>query len=272
MSAIEDWSIQPYAEVAVRRCVDGSVEEGLDLVAEEVPVALEYNGISHAVMLASPLHLEDFAIGFSLTEGIVQRRSEIYECEVLKEPVGMRVVMRISAERFAGLKERRRSLAGRTGCGLCGTESLEHAVRTPPAVTSDITLASSALYLALQRMQEQQLLQQKTGAVHAAAWISLSGQVGTLREDVGRHNALDKVIGALAGMDIDASQGAIIVTSRASYEMVQKTASAGIGLMAAISAPTALAVRLAQQCNVTLIGFARGNRHVIYTHPHRINN
>lgn len=270
MNAIADWQVRPLAEVAVRRCADDRVEDGWDFVAEEVPVALEYNGISHAVMLASPQHLEDFAIGFTLTEGIVRQRSEIYECEVLKEPSGMRVAIRIANERFAGLKERRRSLAGRTGCGLCGTESLAHAVRMPAAVTSEVAFASATLHSALQRMQEQQFLQQKTGAVHAAAWVSPSGEIGLVREDVGRHNALDKLIGALAALDADASQGAIIVTSRASYEMVQKAASAGVGLMAAISAPTALAVRLAQQCNMTLIGFARENRHVIYTHPHRI--
>jgi len=271
MNVAVDWSVPPFTEIAVRRHTTDGMEEGRDFVAEEAPVALEYNGISHAVMLASPEYLEEFAIGFSLSEGIVARRSEIYECEVFQEPFGMRVAIRIANERFAALKERRRSLAGRTGCGLCGTESLAHAIRTPPAVTGEAAFAPATLHLALQRMQEQQFLQQKTGAVHAAAWIAPNGDIGLLREDVGRHNALDKLIGALVESGIDAAQGALIVTSRASYEMVQKAASAGVGLMAAISAPTALAVRLARQCNMTLVGFMRENRHVIYTHPHRIS-
>jgi FdhD protein len=270
MNALVDTELRTLAEVAVQRRVGERREELLDYVAEEVPVALEYNGISHAVMLATPDDLEDFAIGFTLTEGIAQRRDEIYDCEVLQDPLGVRVALRISAERFAGLKERRRSLAGRTGCGLCGTESLAQAVRVPPMLRDDTSFGAGMLYRALEAMQAQQALQQRTGATHAAAWISAAGELGPLREDVGRHNALDKLVGALARSRLIGTGGAAIVTSRASYEMVQKAAVAGIGLMAAISAPTALAVRLAEQCNMTLVGFMREGRHVVYSHPHRL--
>ena len=266
-------SIDRYATLAQVEVVKWGGAGGqrcIDNVAEEVPVALEYNGISHAVMLASPADLEDFALGFSLTEGIVECRDEIYECETTPGEDGIRVALRISAARFAALKEKRRNLTGRTGCGLCGTESLQHAIRTPSPVMSGAVFSAQTLHEALIDMQRKQDLQLRTGATHAAAWVGPDGGIHALREDVGRHNALDKLIGCMAAQDIDFGAGAALVTSRASYEMVQKAALAGIGIMVAVSAPTALAVRLAEECGLTLIGFMREQGHVVYTHPDRL--
>ena len=259
------------AAVAVERWRDGQWESRQDIVAEEVPVALEYNGISHAVMMATPADLEDFALGFSLTEGILRDPRELYECEVVPGVEGIQVQMRIATERFVALKEQRRNLTGRTGCGLCGAETLAQAVRHPSAVGSQgLRFSASTVHAALDAMQLQQQLQQVTGASHAAAWLAGDGRVLLVREDVGRHNALDKLIGALTQAGHDLSTGAVIITSRASYEMVQKAATVGIAFMAAISAPTALAIRLAQETGITLIGFVRRQGHVVYAGAQRL--
>jgi len=241
-----------------------------DEVAAEVPVALEYNGISHVVMLASPHDLEDFALGFSLTEEVLSEPAEIYECEVVPTEDGILVRMRISAERFAGLKDMRRNLTGRTGCGLCGVETLKQAIRRPPPVKSDALFSASTLNSGMRIMQSLQLMQRHSGATHAAAWLTPDGTVDMVREDVGRHNALDKLIGALAREGRDLSRGAALITSRASYEMVQKAATVGIGFVAAISAPTSLAVRMALETNLTLVGFVREQRHVVYAGKQRL--
>ena len=241
-----------------------------DTVAEEVPVALVYNGISHAVMLATPADLEDFALGFSLTEGIIEVQEEIYGTEIVEVENGIRVEMDIASERFQYLKERRRNLTGRTGCGLCGTDSLSQAVRMPPLVMSNPVFSTEVIHWGFEKMDELQLLKKKTGATHAAAWLDANGNVGLVREDVGRHNALDKLIGALVRQKADRSTGAALVTSRASYEMVQKCGSAGIGMLAAVSAPTALAIQIANEINLTLLGFVRENGHTVYAHPQRL--
>ncbi|RXZ37988.1 formate dehydrogenase accessory sulfurtransferase FdhD [Oxalobacteraceae bacterium CAVE-383] len=243
-----------------------------DNVAEEIPVALEYNGISHAVMMASPADLEDFALGFSLSEGILRDRSELYECELVDGDEGIQVQLRIATERFMKLKEQRRNLTGRTGCGLCGAETLAQAIRHPAPVASEGRFTSAMLHAGFDAMLQRQALQQRTGATHAAAWLNADGEIVLVREDVGRHNALDKLIGALyhAGAGADLSAGAVLITSRASYEMVQKAATVGIGFVAAISAPTALAIRLAQQTDVTLVGFVRKDSHVTYANGHRL--
>ena len=242
-----------------------------DDVAEEVPVALEYNGISHAVMMASPSDLEDFALGFSMSEGILTTADELYECETVEEPAGIRIAMRIASERLASLKERRRSLVGRTGCGLCGAESLAHALRSLPLVRCDMTFDHTMLQAGVRKMQAMQYLQHQTGASHAAAWMTSDGGIDIVREDVGRHNALDKLIGAGYRRRTDFSSGAAIITSRASYELVQKAAAAGIGILAAVSAPTSLAIRLAIETGITLVGFVRQNGHVVYAHPERLS-
>ena len=241
-----------------------------DDVAEEVPVALEYNGISHAVMMASPHDLEDFALGFSLSEGILERRAELYDCDVVPGPDGYRVEMRIAGERFAALKDKRRNLTGRTGCGLCGAETLAQAIRCPQPARGTACFTPAQIHAGMEAMQRSQVLQRSTGATHAAAWMNADGAIELVREDVGRHNALDKLIGAMAAGHLDFAAGAALITSRASYEMVQKSATLGIGLLAAISAPTSLAIRLAEETNVTLLGFTRNQRHVVYAQPHRV--
>lgn len=260
----------------------GNIATLQDSVAEEVPVAMIYNGISHAVMLASPNNFEDFAVGFSLCEGIIRNASDIYSMEVVPQANGVEVQLEIAAECFVNLKERRRNLTGRTGCGLCGAESLQHALRLPELIKpSDATSASSkvrfdiqAIKAALGAMQAHQPLQAMTGATHASAWVSRSGEIRLLREDVGRHNALDKLIGALAVSHRNdpswAEDGFVITTSRASYEMVQKVATVGIPMLVAISAPTGLAVRIAERYGITLVGFARSQQLVIYSGGARI--
>jgi len=241
-----------------------------DWVAEEVPVALEFNGISHAVMLATPLDLEDFALGFSLGEGILDAAHELYAVEIAPSDLGITVRLQVSSAAFARLKQRRRTIAGRTGCGLCGTESLAHVSRELPVLGDAVALERQAIARAMSQFQSLQTLQQATGAVHAAAWCSAEGEVLWLREDVGRHNALDKLIGALASNDVDASAGFIAVTSRASFEMVQKTAMAGVPLLAAVSAPTSFAVATAERARLTLVGFARKDDLAVYSHPGRV--
>jgi FdhD protein len=241
-----------------------------DWVADEVPVALEYNGVSHAVMLATPLDLEDFALGFSLSEGILSAPHELYSVEEERSEMGITLHLQVASGPFARLKERRRTLTGRTGCGLCGTESLEHVARNLPVLSDGAPWRREAISRAMSQFCQFQTLQQATGAVHAAAWCSAEGEVVWLREDVGRHNALDKLIGALATNDVDASAGFIAITSRASFEMVQKAAMAGVSLLAAVSAPTSFAVATAQGARQTLVGFARKQDLVVYCHPERL--
>jgi FdhD protein len=271
IEALEDVQYPVQRARMVARWHDGSVLQAIDQVIEEVPVAMVYNGISHAVMLASPTSLKPFGLGFSLSEGIVRDRSELYDLEVVPDCHGIALQMTISAERFAGLKERRRSLAGRTGCGLCGTESLEQVQRHPKVTTQNLKISRVVLQKALDALPSMQLLQASTGAVHAAAWANREGDLMWVEEDIGRHNALDKLVGKLALEGIAPQEGFALVTSRASYEMAQKAATAGIELLAAVSAPTGLAIDLAEEAGLTLIGFARQRSHVVYTHPHRLD-
>ena len=263
---------ETLAEVSVLRCRDGQRTVSADVLAVEVPVALEYNGISHVVMLASPNDLEDFALGFSLTEGIIAQPSELYDVEVERRDDGLLVHLQIASERFVALKARRRNMTGRTGCGLCGTEALDQVRRVVEPVTHRQHFADHQLMAGMRAMQALQPLQQQSGATHAAAWMDAQGQVVLVREDVGRHNALDKLIGALVTRQTDLRTGALLITSRASYEMVQKAAIMHIGLIAAISAPTSFAVSLAESTGVTLIGFMRDHSYVIYTHPERLES
>lgn len=257
-------------EVSVLRCRDGELSESQDLLAVEEPVGLEFNGISHAVMLASPADLEDFALGFSLSEGIIADASELYDCEVEQRPDGRLVHIEIASERFVKLKERRRNMTGRTGCGLCGTEALDQVSRGVKLVTHRHTVDPLMLTAGMRSMQALQPMQQQSGATHAAAWVNAAGELVCVREDVGRHNALDKLIGALAKQKTDFSNGALLLTSRASYEMVQKAAMMGVGVIAAISAPTSFAVELAEQSGVTLLGFMRDASYVVYANAERL--
>ncbi|QXP83939.1 formate dehydrogenase accessory sulfurtransferase FdhD [Methylococcus sp. Mc7] len=267
----EDGSRPSHSPVTVKRLRDGIASVETDEVAEEVPVALVYNGVPHVVMLATPLDLEDFAIGFSLTEGIVRSPSEILAVRAHNRSEGIEVRLRITEERFAGLPGKERNLTGRTGCGLCGSATLQQAVRHPAPVGAGAGVSMADLRHAQEELRARQDINLLTGAVHAAAWVVPGKGLVHLREDVGRHNALDKLIGVLAKTRAPRNEGFVLVTSRASYEMVQKCAEAGIGFLAAISAPTGLAVRLALETGLTLVGFVRGEACVVYAHPHRLH-
>jgi FdhD protein len=260
----------PLKQVMVEKCQDGEHVLSADIVAEEVPVALVYNSISHVVMLASPQNLEDFALGFSISEGILQHPSELLDCYVSKVEDGIHIDLHISEDRCNALKEQRRNLIGRSGCGLCGAETLKQVIRNINPVNSCALFSAEQIYAGFAQIQLQQNIQRQTGGTHAAGWLNAQGKVEIVREDVGRHNSLDKLLGALLKSGQDLSSGGVLITSRASYEMVQKSATAGIGFLAAISAPTGLAIRLAEQTRLTLLGFVRPHSHVIYTQPQRI--
>lgn len=241
-----------------------------DDIAEEVPIAFVYNGISHAVMLASPSDLEDFALGFSIAEGIVENKSDVYGIEIIHQTNGIELQIDIASACFQSLKDKRRNLLGRTGCGLCGAENLDQALRLPEKkIAHLLTISESAMIKALQSIEASQTLQKKTGATHACAWVNEGGEIQIVREDVGRHNALDKLIGAIKRRDMT-EQGFVITTSRASYEMVQKTVMLGASMLIAISAPTGLAIRSALKYGVCLVGFARAPEYVIYTFAERV--
>lgn len=254
----------------VFRYQDGIVEHDDDWIASEVPVALSYNGQAHVVMLATPTDLEDFALGFSLSEAIIATPDELETVAIHERLEGIEIDLRVAEARAEAVVLRQRNLSGRSSCGLCGTQQLEDVLRVPARVASAIRIGSDALHRALQSLEAAQPLNQLTGATHAAAWVDGCGELQCVREDVGRHNALDKLIGAITRSQADVGQGFLLLTSRASYEMVQKAASIGIGVIAAVSAPTALSVQLADTCGVTLIGFARDGGHVVYTQSHRI--
>jgi FdhD protein len=257
-------------EVTVDRWVRGSATHTTDRVAEEVPVALLYNGEPHVVMLATPQDLEDLARGFSLSEELVDSPEEIRGIEVRRAPDSAEVRIAIAWERFPELLRRRRNLTGRTGCGLCGTETLEQAVRTQQTVGQGPRVSIGQLHEAIAGLSARQPLNASTGSVHAAAWVVPGNGIEYVREDVGRHNALDKTLGALVKVNADLGAGFMLVTSRASYEMVQKAAAMGVTFLAALSAPTSFAIHHAQRCGMTLVAFARREQHVVYAHGQRL--
>ena len=259
-----------FVRRAIRRWRAGKVAEATDAIAEEVPVALVYNDRPHVVMMATPRDLDDFVLGFSLSEAVIGSAAELESVRTQTLLEGIEVRMRIPGARAEALESRRRNLTGRTSCGLCGAQALEDAVRQPPAVGGGPGIDAEILQRALAQLHDRQPLNVATGATHAAAWAHVDGDVALLREDVGRHNALDKLIGAMATSGTRVEDGFLVVTSRASYEMVQKSATVGITLLAAISAPTALAIHLAEETGMTLVGFARPEGHVIYANPQRI--
>ena len=238
-------------------------------VAEETPIALSYNRLTHAVMMASPSDLEDFAVGFSRSEGIVASAVEIEELEIIRAEAGIECRMWISPALLDRLDERRRSLAGPTGCGLCGLESLAEAVRRPPPVNEGIRVRATDIQSAMTAMPALQTLNNETRAVHAAGFWR-AGDLIAMREDVGRHNALDKLSGALARADHDGSTGMVVMTSRVSLELVQKAAVLGTTILVAVSAPTRRALDVAETAGMTLIGIARSDGFEVFTHPHRI--
>lgn len=236
-----------------------------DCVMDEHPVALVYNGLSHVVMMITPVDLENFAVGFSLSEGIITGRHELYDLEIKQNPMGTEVNMTISARAFTQLKSKKRSLAGRTGCGLCGIESLQQLEIDTPQISHRyqqhwLHLIPSALEI----LPTKQPMTLATGGAHAAAWVTLDGQLLAVFEDVGRHNALDKLLGFLSLNEHDLKTGFVLMTSRASYELVRKCAKLNITLLASISAPTALAISLAEQAGMGLVSFCRGDGFVVY--------
>jgi FdhD protein len=239
-------------------------------VAEERPVALSYNGSTHAVMMATPADLEDFGMGFSITEGIVERADQISSIEVIESELGIEVRMWVDADRQKHLVFRRRAIAGPVGCGLCGIESLEQACPAPHRVNSEQTFPARDLLNAVRALPPLQRLNQETRAVHAAAFWSAATGIAEVREDVGRHNALDKLAGTLIQKSVASASGAILLTSRVSVEMVQKTAMIGAPILVAVSAPTTLAIETAEQAGITLVAVAREDGYEVFTHPDRI--
>lgn len=236
-----------------------------DQVIDEHPVALVYNGLAQVVMLMTPVNLEEFALGFSMSEGILTGRHELYELEITSGSAGTEIAMTVSNRAFEQLKRQKRSLAGRSGCGLCGMESLEQLDLDVSKIQTRYPDQWLALIPdALSQLPEQQTLNQLTGGAHAAAWISTEGRLSAVFEDVGRHNALDKLIGHLSLHNQDFGSGFVLLTSRASYELVRKCARLGIRLLASISAPTALAIDLAHKADMGLVSFCRGEDMVIY--------
>jgi FdhD protein len=240
------------------------------IIPEETPVAFTYNGGTYAVMMATPQDLEDFALGFSLTEGIVAAPADILQLEVVEQAAGIELRMWLGETNAAALSERRRHLAGPTGCGLCGIESLDEAVRPVARVGAGRTFAPSDIMAAVEALAPRQELNLLTRAVHAAAFWQPDAGLVAVREDVGRHNALDKLCGMLAHESIAADTGLVLLTSRVSVEMVQKAAAIGAPVIVAVSAPTALAVRTAEAAGITLVAVARSDGFEIFTHKHRI--
>jgi FdhD protein len=240
------------------------------LVPEERGVALTYGGSTYAVMMATPADLEDFGIGFSVTEGIVQKADEIRSLDLVENDFGIEVRMWLNSDRSETLVARRRAIVGPVGCGLCGIESLEQACILPRQVTSRSKFGARDLLNAMGALRPLQRLNEKTRAVHAAAFWLTSRRMGPVREDVGRHNALDKLAGALVRDNVSCGSGAVLLTSRVSVEMVQKTAMIGAPVLVAVSAPTTLAIETAERAGITLVAIAREDGYEIFTHPDRI--
>ncbi len=260
----------PASSVARIAYTGDAATRGVRPIPEETPIAFTYNRSAYAVMMATPADLEDFALGFSLTEGVARSAHDIEELEVVPSEQGIELRMWLPAERLEAISQRQRRLAGPSGCGLCGLESLADAIRTLPRITAGARFDAAVIHTAMAALPAAQKLNQQTHAVHAAGfWHSHRGLVAT-REDVGRHNALDKLAGALAKDGVAAGEGVLLLSSRISVEMVQKAAMLGAPVVVAVSAPTALAVRLADTAGITLIGIARADGFELFTHPERV--
>jgi len=257
--------VRPFTRLAD----DGTHAQDASVV-EEVPVAFVYNGRTHAVMMATPADLEDLAVGFTLSEQIAARAADITRVTVEAHSRGIELNITIPQDAADLLLARARALSGRTGCGLCGVEAIDDAVRRPPTVSSRLAITSEVLWRAAADLDASQPLNEDAHALHAAAWADAAGHVHVAREDVGRHNALDKVLGALARRGTDARAGFLLVTSRASFEIVQKAAILGVPLLAAVSRPTGLAIRMADAAGVCLVGLLRGRTANVYTHAERV--
>lgn len=258
-----------FVERAIVRHRGASSTPAFDHVAEEIPVALVFNGISHVVMMATPRDLEAFAHGFALTEGVVASAAAIFDCEVFLREDSAEVAITIAQEDFVRLKDRRRALTGRSGCGVCGIDSLEMLDLRPEALPPALIKVDlrQALARAADGLRAHQALMQATGGVHAAAWCTPEGEIVHVFEDIGRHNGLDKLIGHLAMQGTDLRRGFVFLSSRGSYELARKAARMGIPLLATISAPSSLAIRIATEAGMKLVGFCRQDAFVDYT-PH----
>ncbi|MBV9558410.1 MAG: formate dehydrogenase accessory sulfurtransferase FdhD [Pseudolabrys sp.] len=250
----------------------GAQESGERTIPEETAIAFTYNGSSYAVMMATPQDLHDFAVGFTLTEGIAQSADEIESFEIIAQDIGVELRMRLIDARASALAERRRYLAGPTGCGLCGIESLEEAMRTSRNIHDDARFTPQDIMDALSAIESQQVLNKLSRAVHAAAFYRPGAGLIAVREDVGRHNALDKLAGAIARRGETGAKGFVVMTSRVSVELIQKSAMIGVPMLAAVSAPTALAVRTAEAAGMTLVAVARSDGFEIFTHPQRVRD
>ncbi len=261
---------EPTATVACSIWRRHGAADGTRTVPEETAIAFTYEGGSYAVMMATPQNLEDFAVGFSVTEGLAASLADIRQLDIVEHAAGIELRMWLTEPRAAALTERRRHLAGPTGCGLCGIESLDEAVRTPARVRQGDTFTPAEIMRALEALAPRQELNRQTRAVHAAAFWQPGTGLVAVREDVGRHNALDKLVGALTRDRVPGHSGMVLLTSRVSVEMVQKTAAVGAPLLVAVSAPTALALRTAETAGITLVAVARGDGFEIFTHPQRI--
>jgi FdhD protein len=261
---------EPTATVACSIWRRHGTADGTRIIPEETAIAFTYEGGSYAVMMATPQNLEDFAVGFSVTEGLAASAADIRQLDIVEHAAGIELRMWLAEPRAAALSERRRHLAGPTGCGLCGIESLDEAVRTPPRVRQGDTFTPAEIMRALEVLAPRQEINRQTRAVHAAAFWQPGAGLLAVREDVGRHNALDKLVGALTRDRVPGHSGMVLLTSRVSVEMVQKTAAVGAPLLVAVSAPTALALRTAETAGITLVAVARGDGFEIFTHPQRI--
>lgn len=260
----------PLLEHRARQWLDGRMTDRAEHLIEETPVVLVYNQIPHVVMMATPQDLEDFILGFSLTEDLIQSPTDLEAVEVVRYSQGIELQARVPARCQAVIESRTRRMTGRTGCGICGSDSIDAVLKPLRPVGVGSRFEPGAIQDAVSALGDRQPLNQAAGSVHAAAWATTEGSIALVREDVGRHNALDKLIGSLVRQGTDPASGFIVVTSRASFEMAQKATAFGAGILVAVSGPTALAVRLADEAGLTLIGFARPGRFTVYTHPERI--
>lgn len=261
---------EPTKSVACSIWREQGAADGKRTIPEETPIAFTYDGGSYAVMMATPQDLEDFAVGFSFTEGVIAAPADIRQLEVVEHDAGVELRMWLKEPRGAALTERRRYLAGPTGCGLCGIDSLGEAVRPVARVREGQTFAAAEIMRSLESLPPHQELNRLTRAVHAAAFWRPDFGLVTVREDVGRHNALDKLAGALMRDNVSGYGGIVLLTSRVSVEMVQKTAAIGAPLIVAVSAPTVLALRTAEAAGITLAAIARADGFEVFTHPQRI--
>ena len=261
---------EPLVEQRAARWEDGRSTDRPEIVAEEVPVAIAYNGQPHVVMMATPGDLDDFALGFSVTEQLIETPADLLAVETIRYSQGIELQVAVSARSEPAIQARNRRLVGRTGCGICGADSVKAVLRDIVRVGDSIRVTHRAIDAAVAELPHHQRLNQAAGAVHAAGWADLAGRIGLVREDDGRHNAHDKLIGANHRAGIDPAAGFPVVTSRASFEMVQKTMVLGAEILVAVSGPTGLAIRMAEAANLTLVGFARPGRHTSYTHGRRV--